>query len=224
MRGRDDDLDYGATVDTAVAATWPTQDLLPALRRSLAEADEALLCVAFVNVKGINLVAPQLSRLASHCRMIVTSAFGGDTTTAALALAADLRVHVRVLNIPGGTFHPKLYLARHRHSAVAVIGSANLTAGLVTNVEAAVIVAGRTSDLPITQAWELGERLWDHPASTDWIQSTEPVTEESFDPKLLQALRHAIPDGSIVHTLADGWRNAVNNMRSCAFSSGPGSF
>ena len=44
-------------------ATWPEQELLPSLRASLADADSALLCVAFANQKGVNLLGPQLKVL-----------------------------------------------------------------------------------------------------------------------------------------------------------------
>jgi hypothetical protein len=40
-----------------------------------------------------------------------------------------------VLNPAGGKFHPKLYLTRSPASAVAVVGSANLTSGLVANID-----------------------------------------------------------------------------------------
>ncbi len=196
-------------METALVATWPRQDLLPAVRRSLTEADEALLCVAFANVKGLNLLVPQLSRLGGDCRMVVTSAFGGETTAAALALAVDLNVRVRVLNTAGGTFHPKLYLARNEEAAVAIVGSANLTGGLVTNVEAAMVVKGTAGDDPIAHAWEWGEVLWNHPVSTEWALGAEPVPGEQFDPILLGALREAIPNGSFVRTLASGRPNTV---------------
>jgi HKD family nuclease len=43
-------------VATGLAVTWPNNDLLPAIRHALTDAEDALLCVAFVNRRGINLV------------------------------------------------------------------------------------------------------------------------------------------------------------------------
>ena len=47
-----------------------------------------------------------------------------------------------MLNPSGGTFHPKLYLARHGDEIAAAVGSANLTSGLVANVELVTVLRG----------------------------------------------------------------------------------
>ena len=196
----------------ALAGTWPTQQLLPILRNALNEAEEALLCVAFTNRKGIHLLEPQLARLASRCRLLVTSAFGGETTETALAVAADLRVQVRVLNPSGGTFHPKLYLTRFDRSGTALVGSANLTSGLVANIETALVVSGLMSEQPIANAWQLGDDLWHHPAAGDWIPGGPSAAEDWFSDVLLGELSHAVPEGSLVHTLSDRKPNKVTEV------------
>ena len=150
-------------MQTRLAATWPSNELLPAIRDALAGADDALLCVAFANRRGVNLLAPQLAGLGSRCRLVVTSVFGGQTTGGALAAAADLRVQIRVLNPSVGTFHPKLYLARTPRATVAVVGSANLTSGLIANIEGAIVLSGTGRDQAIVDCWELAENLWEHP-------------------------------------------------------------
>lgn len=114
-----------------------------------------MLCVAFANRRGVNLLQPQLSGLGRRCRLLVTSVFGGQTTGDALAAAADLRVHVRILNPPAGTFHSKLYLAKTPSQAVAVVGSANLTSGLIANIESALVLSGTVRDPPIAECWTL---------------------------------------------------------------------
>ena len=141
----------------------------------------------------MNLLQPQLSRLADRCRLLVTSAFGAETTGVAVAAAADLRVQVRVLNPAGGTFHPKLYLTRRAASAVAVVGSANLASGLVANIETALVVAGRAGDQAIADCWRYAESLWAHPAAIDWREVAFPAAEEQFGPALLGMLRAAVP-------------------------------
>jgi len=47
-----------------------------------------------------------------------------------------------------------MYLARRGSAAIAVIGSSNLTGGLVNNIEAAVLLRGRPDDLPVRAAWD----------------------------------------------------------------------
>jgi HKD family nuclease len=192
-----------------MAATWPENELLPAIREVLAEADAALLCVAFANRRGINLLQPQLARLGSRCRLMVTSAFGGQTTGSALAAAADLGVRVRVLNPSGGTFHPKLYLARGPRRTVAAVGSANLTSGLMVNIESALVLTGADGDEAIADCWQLAERLWEHPAARDWTAVRESLPEDQFDQDLLSLLRSAVPVGSVIATLAEGRSNVV---------------
>jgi hypothetical protein len=196
-------------VETALVATWPGQGLLPSLREALADADSALLCVAFANQKGVNLLEPQLGVLGRRCRLLVTSSFGGETTATALASAASMHLDVRVLNPSSGTFHPKLYLARKGTASVAVVGSANLTGGLVSNIEAAAVLKGALNDPAIADAWALGERLWEHPANVDWSAGRLSLPPEELAPELLGALRQAVPDGSVLATLANGRPNLV---------------
>jgi HKD family nuclease len=185
---------------------------LPALRRTLTDADDALLCVAFVNRKGLNLLSTQLGKLAERCRLLVTSAFGGETTAAALATATALGMRVRVLNPTGGTFHSKLYLARTGQSTVAVLGSPNLTSGLVANIETALVVTGDSSDQAIADVWQHAESLWEHPAATGWTPSGALIADEQFDAGLFEALCGAIPNGTVVPTLSDARPNLVVEM------------
>src|ERR1700690_2783856 len=74
----------------------------------------------------------------------------------------------------GGTYHPKVYLARRGDEATAIIGSANLTGGLVNNVEAAIVLRGHRDDRPIADAWSWAEDLWSDPRTGPWV-GTEAV-------------------------------------------------
>jgi hypothetical protein len=70
-------------------------------------ADEALLGVAFVQHRGVNLLERQLLRIARG-RLVTTTAFGSSTAEG-LTAVQDAGLDVRVLNPRHGTFHPKLY-------------------------------------------------------------------------------------------------------------------
>src|SRR3954449_8555433 len=83
---------------------------LAAVRRVLEDADEALLGVAFVQQRGVNLIERQLAGLRD-ARLVCTTVFG-STTSNGLQGARDRGLTVRVLNPRHGTFHPKLYLGR----------------------------------------------------------------------------------------------------------------
>lgn len=218
-----------------LVSTWPNRTLLPAIRTTLASGEEGLLCVAFANRKGVALLDEQLSGLAVRggCRMLLTSAFGGGPdgiTAPAVQRLQRCGVHVRVLNPSGGTYHPKMYLSRRRQGVTGLVGSANLTSGLLGNIETGVVLDA--SDMTAaTDAWELGEALWAHPASRDWDRSIDVVEPEPMQPSLLERLMVAIPAGSVVATLSTGAANRVAAVtadgvwvetdRSTAAGSGP---
>lgn len=155
-------------------ATVTTTDrsLLHAVRSALADAEEAFLCVAFVQEKGIHLLETELETLQRRkapARLLVTTTFR-TTSEPALGMARRLGLDVRVLNPgSGSTFHPKLYLGRAGSVARAVIGSANLTGGLATNLEAAVSITGRRTDEPIAHAWRWVEKLWADNRVEPWL-------------------------------------------------------
>ena len=187
-------------------ATVTTSDrsLLHAVRAALTSADEAFLCVAFVQEKGIHLVEKELESLRrrkARSRLLVTTTFQ-TTSASALSMASALGLEVRILNPGAGrTFHPKLYLGCSRAGASAVIGSANLTGGLATNFEAAVALRGSREDVPLARAWEWAEVLWADERVVPWTpQVSEPV-EEEFDPELYRALVVEIARNPVFMTL-----------------------
>jgi hypothetical protein len=84
-----------------------------------------------------------------------------------------------VPNSGGSTYHPKLYLGRKAGQLEAVIGSANLTGGLWTNVEAAVSLRGHASDVPLHRALEVGRRLVGGPADVRLGSAVRPSSRRS---------------------------------------------
>jgi hypothetical protein len=183
--------------------------MLAAVRFVLADADEALLCVAFANQAGVELVAPLLRD--RPVRLLATTVFGG-TTTAALARAADLGAEVRVLNLPGGTYHPKLYLARSGGSATALVGSANLTGGLIRNVEVGTLLTGAAEVEALARLRALAEGWWTHPSATPFVPDAFPRSVDLLLPDLWRRLEVAVPAGTVVRTLAKGRPNRVAEL------------
>jgi hypothetical protein len=181
---------------TQVVSTRCEPSLLTRVRGALEGADESLLCVAFISLEGVHLLRRQLAE-AKRSRLLATTVFG-STAPAALDLASDLGVEVRVLNPSTGTYHPKLYLARRGEQSRAVIGSANLTSGLVNNVEVCSVIAGDREQL--ATAWGIGERLWCDPRATPWTGAPVSVADTPWDEVLTQ-LDLFVPVGSVVQTL-----------------------
>jgi hypothetical protein len=196
-----------------LVSTWPNGTLLPAIRSTMASGDEGLLCVAFANRKGVALLDDELSGLAERngCRMLLTSVFGGgrDGITAPAVLRLQRAgVRVRVLNPGGGTYHPKMYLSRSGQRVAGLVGSANLTSGLLSNIETGVVLDVADA-VAARDAWDLGEALWAHPAARDWDQAIDEVGPEPMPPSLVERLMAAIPAGSVVATLSTGAANRV---------------
>ena len=185
-------------------ATRPRGDLLPTLRELLATADDAVLAMAFVDTRGIHLVGAELRDLGVRCRLVATSAFSGDRTHAAFAAANELGARCRLLNPPRGTFHPKVIVAHRNGRPRAMVGSANLTAGLMANVEAGVVVDGR----PAEEISQLVESWWSDTVAVDWQPPGVPVLDV-LDAGLWELVRGCIQPGDVISTLTDGRPNTV---------------
>ena len=156
--------------------------LLRGVRATLSGADRAMLCVAFVHERGLHLLRPELEQLQARGRaprLLVTTTFDA-TRGSALALAHQLGVEVRVLNPGGSSYHPKLYLGSRGSRAHAVIGSANLTAGLANNLEVAIHLRGEKQETAIEHAWSWAESLWADRRAVPW--SPTLVAEAQVEP------------------------------------------
>jgi HKD family nuclease len=179
-------------VETVTAAGF---GLLQAIRDGLATSSDSMLCVAFAHERGVRLLGKELEashRRGGRARLLVTTAFDrGGTTGDALSAARNFGVEVRIHNHSGGTYHPKLYLGSDRTRASAVIGSANLTAGLACNVEVAVALSGARSEPALTRAWDVGEALWEDSRSQPWEGLAADSPGEEIAPELLSALSEA---------------------------------
>jgi hypothetical protein len=191
---------------TMQVETVTTSDgsLLRAVRTTLSSADEVLLCVAFVQEKGLHLIARELEALQRRrvrARLLMTTHFSVGTP-AALGTARQLGLEVRILNPgPGKTFHPKLYLADGAAETRAVIGSANLTGGLVTNLEVAVALHGGRGDAPLADAWQWAETLWRDERTSPWTARVAEPVVEAFEPALYAHLAAEIGRDPVFKTL-----------------------
>lgn len=183
------------------------QSLLGAVRETLSDADEALLCVAFTHSRGVHLIEKELEALAERARLVVTTTFD-QTRGAALAIASSLGTRVRTLNPGSGTYHPKVYLARKGGKIQAVVGSANLTGGLATNVEVAVVMRGTLDDKPLTTLNDWAEKIYDR--SEHWLPSVgEALGDDELSPALLDALSHEVSRNPVFMTLGRPAPNKV---------------
>lgn len=194
---------------TATTVDIPTPDgLLRAVRELVTDADEALLCVAFANEAGVNLIAPALTQAGPRVRLLSTTVFGG-TTAAALGRAADLGTDVRVLNLPRGTYHPKLYLSRRGQTVRALVGSANLTSGLLRNIEVAAVLTGQAHAEPLRQLSEIAEAWWADRATVPWTATMPAPAADEFVVDLWERMVSVLSPGMTIATLSDQRPNRI---------------
>ena len=85
--------------------------------------------------------------------------------------------------------------------ASAVIGSANLTGGLVTNFEAGVALRGSRDDQPLARAWSWAEELWADDRVEPWTPGAAEEAVEPFDPVLYAGLRAEVRRDPVFTTL-----------------------
>lgn len=187
-----------------MTVTTSDRSLLHAVRATLDGAEDALLCVAFVQGRGLHLLEQEFEALRqrrARTRLLVTTTFQ-TTSPSALSMASGLGLDIRILNPGSGrTFHPKLYLGSSASGAQAVVGSANLTGGLATNLEAAIALRGSREDVPLARAWEWAEALWsDDRAERGTLQVAERV-EEPFEPELYRPLVTEVRRSPVFMTL-----------------------
>lgn len=174
-------------------------------------ADEVLLCVAFANQAGVRLLEGQFKDLGGGGRLLATTV-SGSTTTAALHDAVGFGTQVRVYNHASGTYHPKLYLARQGARTRALVGSANLTSGLVSNVEVAALLEGPTSAPPLAALWERAEALWAHDAARKWEPTHEPTVGDLIADELWSWLQATLREGMTARTLSESRPNRITDI------------
>jgi hypothetical protein len=165
-------------------------------------ADDAMLSVAFVQRRGVSLVERQLQSIGTG-RLVTTTVFG-STTVEGLAAIRNVGFGVPVLNPSGGTFHPKLYLARHGDEIAAAVGSANLTSGLFANVELVTVLRGHRDAPELRHLVELSESWWAHRDAIEWSPERMSAAREILNP-LHQEIEAAVaggPPSSAVHRVA----------------------
>lgn len=193
-------------MDVATVSTTD-RSLLRAVRETVSMGEDVLLCVAFVGTPGVQLIRKELAA-ARRPRLLATTVFR-STSMAALTQAASDGVEVRVVNSSGGTYHPKVYLGRSDGRVAAVIGSANLTAGLVVNTEAAVYLRGGPADAALRDARDWAEAQWRRGEPFAQLYD-EP--EDAILPELLAAIRAEYAADPVFRTLRQAKPNRVAEL------------
>lgn len=165
--------------------------------------------MAFASTAGVNLLEKVLEpiRRRRGALLLVTTAFG-STSSAALRRARGLGVEVKVMNPGGGTFHPKVYIAQHGSRISLVVGSANLTGGIVNNVEMATHFGGDMGEEHLATMLSWSRDLWDSSAAVPWLDDAG-VDDEVLSPQLFALITAAVTEQPVFHTVATGAPNTI---------------
>lgn len=122
--------------------------------------DRFRFLVAYVRWSGLHLIDHTLQAFASRARVdgIVGIDLGGTTIEAMTYLSELPGARIRILRsgTPEVAFHPKVYIFDGEDGWVAVVGSANSTAGgLFNNAEVCVMLESeaRNEDNPLEDLW-----------------------------------------------------------------------
>ena len=106
------------------------------------DLDKLLISVAFAKSQGADVIKTALEKHKAKCAVFV--GIRNDITSyQALEVILETGANLYVVDTGSRTtiFHPKIYLAKFKKSATAIIGSANLTfGGLHNNIEASSIL------------------------------------------------------------------------------------
>jgi hypothetical protein len=178
------------------------------MRSIFDQATESLLCVAFINRAGVALIEDELRQLGPCARVLLTSVFGSTTQTALYALNR-FGCRVKILNLSGGTYHPKVYLARAPQFSTVAIGSANLTSGLIKNVEVMSRFRGDHDWKPISDSAAIAENLWNHSGALSFMEAASGSEEEVFSSDLEGRIRRTFHNGQIIKTISQGQDNRI---------------
>lgn len=135
------------------------------LRKLLSRPDleRVVAGVAFARLDGVNAVADELKAVAK-----VATFFVGirNDITSVQALLRLLKLGVKVYAVDTASrstiFHPKVFLAKGKVEASAIIGSANMTfSGLHNNIEAGAILALNLANPEDRAFWDSSMRVFD---------------------------------------------------------------
>ncbi len=149
-----------------------SKSLRDVLKLHLSDSTDALFALAFIRQSGLNMIVPDIEAFIQRggkLTILFANDFGA-TEAEAVSTLKELGVHLRFFSKSNTSFHVKAYLFKKATSAVAIIGSSNLSAsGLTTGAEWSLSASSDQIDFA-SISLEF-QRLWDSDAAHE-------VTEE----------------------------------------------
>jgi HKD family nuclease len=180
--------------------------------------ERVLISVGFARETGIEAVEDSLRAVAERATFFV--GIRNDITTVQ-AIKRLLALNARVYAVDTGSrdtiFHPKVYLAKDKSKACAIVGSANLTfQGLHNNIEASIIVTLDMSDKEDRKFVDDTEELFaelvrQHPKHVFEIADEKDADELFHSGRLSD--EWVVPASPVVNRLRNGERDSLPRMK-----------
>ncbi len=144
------------------------KSLRDVLKYHLSDSTEALFALAFIRQSGLNMIVADVEAIIQRggkVSILFANDFGA-TEAEAITILKEVGVRLRYFSKPNTSFHLKAYLLKKANSAIAIIGSSNLSAsGLTTGAEWSLCAS--SDQLNFASILLEFERLWDSDSSQD---------------------------------------------------------
>lgn len=164
------------------------RSLHDALRLVLDRAEEAVLCFAVVRRAGVHLVEAELTSLAERGRVVTTPMARGGSTRTAIDALHEANLKVRIIEPTRGRFQARTAIARRGPTTRALIGSAELSAGLLTDIQTAVLLEGDADEPVLRDIWSTAAAQWSMDGTQPWEPRPVEAGDEVFPDPLYDAL------------------------------------
>ena len=170
------------------------------------------VAVAFVRNDGIDLI----DSLGFHVsRGVVGDPFNTTEPDAIDRLRKQANTEVRIAEVEGGIFHPKVYLMPFDDSLAVFVGSANLTrGGIQSNEEANLVLRGNKKEPPIPGLLDYFDELWEVRSSEvtdEWMNDYRARFEMLPRDRLVTELQGSRIARSISLTVAESLASKASN-------------
>jgi HKD family nuclease len=128
-----------------VISNHTSQTHLTVIDKLLDNADEVIMCVAFLKNSGLNSIVAKLKHKVNKCQFFIGTDFFLTEPAALRKLFNDGHT-VHITKKERTTYHPKIFYFKKDNTIDILIGSTNLTSGgLETNIEASFALTTTTN-------------------------------------------------------------------------------
>jgi len=150
-----------------------TMLLRDALKLHLSESREVIFALAFIRQSGVNMIVHDISaviRRGGNVKILFANDFGA-TEAESITSLQEIGANLRFYSKPNTSFHLKVYIFKKANSAVAIIGSSNLSdRGLTSGIEWSICI--NSDEIDFSYMLSEFQLLWDSEHATKITSET----------------------------------------------------